>query len=330
MRLFVLTLFLCIFASCAGSKAQGKSLHQILTETSCPNFDDFRGIGIGSNESEALAQARSNMALEHFSSEIKSDIHISGQNINQIATSKTRTNITQESTLMNPQDAKLHHVAVQNKNVGVVACMARADAAKSYKQMQNLLQDSIEFVASVGIKTTHPKEKNEARSKANSLWIKILANQDLLKSWGIDSDISKAKEIRAALEDNCKDFCLNQKIHWKAERESLYSDIAFAKLSQNLKIEKTNCAGNDILLVYKDEKPECKKEHGMVYVCPYKASLSIKSCRENEYLQLKSENLEGVNVSMEYALEHLREKLDVANFWREWEDELKKWRLKCE
>jgi len=133
----------CLLASCAGSKTepkaeqrqQGKNLYKTLEEVSCPNMDDFRGIGIGESESEALAQARANMAQEHFAVKLKSDLDIHAQNIDGVASSRAQSSISQEAKLLNPNDAKLHHSARQDDKVGAVACMSRADFAAFYDKM---------------------------------------------------------------------------------------------------------------------------------------------------------------------------------------------------
>ena len=145
MRFLALAFFLCLLASCAGYKPDsghsGKNLHQILEEVSCPNMDDFRATGIGGSESEALAQARSNMAQEHFSQKLKSSVQISGRNINSVASSSAFINIDQEAALLNPQDAKLHHSKRHGEQTGVVACMSRADAAKPYFQNESRINE---------------------------------------------------------------------------------------------------------------------------------------------------------------------------------------------
>jgi hypothetical protein len=287
MRAFALVLLLCLLASCAGSKAEpkdermlpSKSLYQILEETFCLGADDFRGIGIGSDESEALAKARSNMALEHFSGKITSSVEIIEQNVNEIGTSRATISIGQQTTLENPQDAKLHYSARQDNEVGVVVCMSRTDAAKTYRQRQSQLQDSIEFAALLGIKETHPKQKSEARRKVNSLWAKMLANQELLKSWGIEGDMGKSKDFRDAVENDYKDYCQTAKLHWSTERETSYSEMAFARLSQGLKIEKSPCGGRGVSLVYENSEPKC--EHAGVvnmYRCLVDPSLLVASC----------------------------------------------------
>jgi len=65
----------------SGQEVSSTDLYKVLDGTSCPNASDFRGTGVGSDENEALAQARSSMALEHFSQKLKSNVNISGQNI---------------------------------------------------------------------------------------------------------------------------------------------------------------------------------------------------------------------------------------------------------
>jgi len=140
MKSFALILFSCLLTSCAGSKAepkvvQEKNLYKALEEVSCPNADDFRGIGTGESENEALAQARANMAQEYFAVKLKSDLDLRTQDIDGAASSYFQSNISQEAKLLNPNDAKLHRSARQDNKVGVVACMSRADFAAFYDKM---------------------------------------------------------------------------------------------------------------------------------------------------------------------------------------------------
>jgi len=303
-------------------------LYQALDNASCPNADDFRGAGIGNNENEALAQARSNMALEYFSQKLKSNVQISGQNIDRVASTNTKTNIDQEAALANAQDAKLHFSTRKANQTGVVACMKREDAAKPYIHRQSMLLDSIEFIAASELKATQPKQKGDARNKANVFWAKMLANHELLKSWKIENDITRAKDIHDAVEDDYKDYCQSAKLHWLSELETPYSEIVFSKLSGSIKVEKSSCDGRGILLVYKDSEPECAMKYGL-NTCIYPLSLSVIACNGTEYLKLKNEAV-GAHQKLDFALDKLQGNLKTAGFWNQWIEEIKQWSPQCE
>jgi len=337
-----LAFFLCLLASCGGSgnaasksaesnsgqAPSGGNLYQTLDAVSCPNADDFRGAGIGGSENEALAQARSNMALEYFSQKLKSNVQISGQNINEMARSSTKTNIDQEAALANAQDAKMHFSTRKGNQTGVVACMKRDDAAKPYLHKQALLMDSLEFLAANELKATHPKQKGDARDKANVIWARMVTNHELLKSWRIENDITRAKDIHDAVEDDYKDYCQSAKLHWLSEFETPYSEIVFSKLSGSIKVEKSACNGRGILLVFKDSEPECVMKYGL-NTCTYGLSISVVACNGTEYLQLKNEAV-GAHQKLDFAIDKLLGNLKTAGFWNQWIQEIKQWSPQCE
>jgi hypothetical protein len=332
-KLCIYALFLCFLASCSsGSKPKPvepePDLHQSLDAAACANADDFRGIGIGSNENDALAQARSNMAQEHFVEKLKSSVDIGGQNINGVASTNTYINIKQNAKLLNPSDAKLHYSKRQGEQTGVVACMTKADAAKSYVNMQSQLLDSLEFIAANELKATYPKQKSDARVNANTLWSKMLANHELLKSWKIEGDITRAKDIHDAVEDDYKDYCGAAKLHWNTEKETIYSELAFSKLSGSIKIEKSPCVGRGVSLAYKGSELECSVEFGL-NTCFYAQSLSIRACDGTEYLQLKNDAM-GAHQKPEFALDKLQNNFKSVEFWNQWIQEIKQWSPQCE
>ncbi|MCL2102270.1 MAG: hypothetical protein FWH22_11235 [Fibromonadales bacterium] len=335
MRFLAIAFFLCLLASCAGSKSysehSGKNLHQILEEVSCPNTNDFRAAGVGGNESEALAQARSNMALEHFSQKLKSNIQISGQNINSVASSSAFINIDQEATLLNSQDAKLYHSKRHGEQIGVVACMSRADAAKGFMEQQRLIADSLELVSHSLLATEHPKQKNETWRRIQMLWNGFSRNEKLLNEWNAASPkylLDSLNETYSKARDDYKNYCQKTKLHWNAEHENLYSNIAFSRLSQNLKMEKSVCKENGISLVYKHTEPDCSYKFG-IYNCAYKPSLSVGSCEGIKYFLLEN-FAERTHQKQEFSLEKLQDSLKTIDFWKKWEQEIKEWSPQCE
>jgi hypothetical protein len=120
-------------------------------------------------------------------------------------------------------------------------------------------------------------------------------------------------------------------LHWNSEKETLYSDIAFAKLSQKFKIEKSVCVDKGISLVYKNLEPEC--EHAGVvniYVCSLQPHLLLASCEGAEYRLFGGSNIKSSHEKENVALEKLQSKLKDESFWNEWEQGIKQWSPQCE
>jgi hypothetical protein len=341
MRFIIHAFFLCLLASCGGGASSkpadsnsghgvlSTDLNQVLDDVPCPS-DDFRGVGIGYNESDALTQARSNMALEHFSQKLKANVQISGQNIDRVASTSTKTNIDQEVALANAQDAKLHFSARRGNKTGVVACMSHSDAAKSFVERLRPIADSIEFAAKGVIDARHPRLKSEAWQKTNALWGEFISLHTVIQS--LDKEqaalFEPANLLYAKARDRYIDFCQTAKLYWNPEQNDIYSEIAFSKLSKNLKLEKASCEGNGISLAYKNTGHKC--EYAGMYECHHKPSLLIASCYGEEYQLLESENVKTYQRVEEVALEKLREKLRYEAFWNEWEQEIKQWRPICQ
>ena len=177
------------------------------------------------------------------------------------------------------------------------------------------------------------KQKNDVMSDGKKLYGEINELQSELRILnaviGLDSTMEVARDIYNKMRASCIEYGKSAKLHWNSGQESEYSEMAFSKLSGSLDVQKNDCAGNGVSLVYKDSKPECKRQYG-VFACSYRINLSIASCEGNEYLLLKGENAEGVKAKEGEALDNLKEKLIKADFWKEWEQELNKWRSKCD
>jgi len=294
---------------------------------------EFRGEGIGKSVNEAFADARTDI-----SSQIKSSITGKNERIIKQLISEGNKSLTAEwisevvltTELRNAQDVKLRDTRRLGEQVGVVACMSCADAAKPYKQDQTQLQDSLEHIARFGLQASNPSSKSEARRRVNTLWYQILNNQELLKSWGMEGDINKAKYFRDAVEDDYKDYCQTAKLHWNQDGGNLYSDMAFSKLSlsQKLEIEKSPCVGRGISLIYKNAEPVC--EFQGLNRCVSRPILIISACDGTEYMRLTSQEVGGVHNKKDVAEERLQGKLRDESFWSDWESKILEWRPLCE
>jgi len=307
------------FASCAAP----------LNSSVCKT-DEFSGFGVGVHENEALSEAHSALARQINSSvKVTTERMVSQQvsngkeNLNSMYESKTTT----ESTLPNAHDARVLSVEQRAGKVSTVVCMARADAVKGFIERQRLVADSLDLVSHVLLNTVHPKRKNEAWHKAQMLWSEYARIQNLLENWGAKSLTSKIETMEKATDDY-KSYCQNMKIYWEPEQKNDYSSMAFSILSKNLKLEKSACQGNGILLAYENSEPNCNYEFG-IYNCSCKPSLSLLSCDGTEYLLLEN-TVESSHKKQELALEKMKDTLKSADFWGKWEKEIKEWSPKCE
>ncbi|MCL1966627.1 MAG: hypothetical protein FWF67_01955 [Fibromonadales bacterium] len=189
------------------------------------------------------------------------------------------------------------------------------DVAKPYLEKQRILAENMEIS-----KDWH---------KIQSHWNEFMGIQIILESLGIESKyLASAKKQYDKAKKNHKDNC-NAKTHWNPEKKSVYSDIAFARLSGSVEMEKSDCKGKGISLIYKGE-PVCKSSGGP-WGCSYQPSLRIASCNGAELRLLESTApIKGFDQKEELALKKLQDKLKTENFWNEWEQEIKQWSPQCE
>jgi len=294
---------------------------------------EFRGVGVGTNEKEALSEAKADLAKQIHSSVRVSEKYSQSQNMRNGKETLGSDFISEtlvEADLLNAQDARVLSVKQRKGNVSTVVCMSRRDAAKGFIERQRFIADSLELTSNTALKTEHPKRKNEAWNKTQMLWNEFARIQNLLDSWGIAETHFHASASKAYSQarEEYKGYCETSKLHWKPERENEYSSIAFSTLSKNLKMEKSPCKNNGISLVYRYSEPDCSRKFG-VYNCSYKPSLSLLSCKGTEYSLLKS-TVENSHQKQELALEKTKDVFKAADFWWKWEREIKEWSPRCE
>jgi len=294
---------------------------------------EFHGLGVGADEKEALNEAKADLAKQIHSSIRVSETYRQSQKVRNGAETLGSDFISEtlvEANLLNAHDARVLSVEQKAGKTSAVVCMTRADAAKGFIERQRLVADSLELASNAALKTEHPKRKNEAWHKAQMLWNELARIQSLLDGWGIAkaSFYEAANEIYSQAREEYKGYCQTLKLHWNPEREDIYSEMAFAKLSRKLKIEKSHCSGGGISLVYKNTEPKC--EHAGIFNCSLQPSLSIASCEHTEYALLKGPDAKSFHQKEEVALERLESKLRDEVFWNEWEQEIQQWRPQCE
>ena len=296
--------------------------------------NDFRGQGVGASEQEALNAARSAIAQQIQSSvkvlqtQSKSQTVLNGM---ETLSSDFAAKTVIEAALSNAHDARVIRVERGTNEVGAVLCMTRPDAAKGFVERLKPIAAALEFAANAAIDSKHPKDKSEAWQKTKRLWSEFMPLQVMIE--GLDKEKAALFEPVAALyakaKDNYLGYCQTAKLYWNPEEDSApYSDIAFSKLSKNIKLEKASCTGSGISLIYKNAGHECK--YAGMFRCSHKPSLLIASCYGEEYRLLENPNVETFQKVEEVALKRLHEKLEYEPFWGEWEQEIKQWRPICE
>jgi len=287
--------------------------------------DEFKGVGVGESESAALADAHSALARQINSSvnvtverAISQRISNGKENLNSEYESRTVI----ESSLPNAHDAR---IAGRSKR-SVTVCMSKANAAKGFIERQRLIADSLRLASNMTLTSERPKQKNEAWRKTQRLYNNFMRIQYLLEGWEVESPYS-AEEVYSKAREDYSSYC-QAKLHWNPEKKNLYSDMAFASLSQNVKIEKSPCKSRGISLAYKGTQPDCSMKFGL-NACSYAPELSLRACDGTEYLQLKNEAM-GAHQRQDFALEKLKDNLKSDEFWNQWIQEIKQWSPQCE
>jgi len=327
----IVCLFLPVGLIIGCATAPRVSLMESLDSLKC-EAGEFRGLGVGANDEAALSAAHSSLAKQIHSSVKVSEKHTQSQRVSgsseQLNSGYTSQTLV-EATLGNAHDARVLRIERNANEVGTVVCMSRADAAKGFSERQRLIADSLELAYEILQKTWHPKQRNEAWQKTQTLWNEFAKLQDLLNGFGVSKTAlsNSVDKIHSKAKDEYAAYCQNTKLHWKAEPGNSYSEITFSMLSKNLKMEKSRCEGNGISLNYKSEEPNCSYKFGL-YNCSGKISLSVASCDGAEYLLLEN-SVEGAHQKQDYAFEKMQGRLRTADFWKKWEKEIKEWIPQC-
>jgi len=320
--LFVLAVSILI--GCASSKAPPPE-----PAPEC-RAGEFIGIGTGESENAALTEAHSILARQISSSiKVTTERTVSQQvsNGKEDLSSGYESKAFVESSLPNAHDAQIAGSRRNGDKINVTVCMSKADAAKGFIERQRLVLDSLVIAANTALSTEHPKQKNEAWRRTQALHNDFVKIKYLLEGLEVKSDYSE-EGVYSKARENYQAYCQASKLHWNPESENLYSEMAFAKLSQKVKIEKSACAGKGVSLVHRNSEPECSVKFGL-NTCSYAPLLSLRACDGTEYLQMKNEAT-GAHQRLDFALDKLQDNLKSAEFWNQWILEIKQWSPQCE
>ncbi|MBR2307671.1 MAG: hypothetical protein IKA48_10815, partial [Fibrobacter sp.] len=128
----------------------------------CPE-GNLRGSGLAGDYDHALENAVNQIAIQIQSSvtsiskaQVGSDVNAEGKE--SVTSSYERTSQV-SATIRNRQDVRVLETVARQGVVGVVACMAKTDAAKPYREDYQSARDALVSSMAVLEMTNHPLEK---------------------------------------------------------------------------------------------------------------------------------------------------------------------------
>lgn len=313
------------------TKAEEPELPTALDGASCPSPDDLRGVGIGLNAGTALAEARSQISLQvsaQVSAENRSGKYQQFLNGNERLSSQWTSEVYQTTHLVNGEDARPVETLRQGKQVGIVACMSRADATAPMRQELRVLSDSLVMAMNAELSQEHPLLKKNSRETAEPLYVRYMAVRhsisSLLGNTDEDDSIETSYARMAADYDR---FRSHYAFFWAPmAQDDEGSAVIFAGLSSHYRLETGECT-EGLRLSLEASLPVCRGT-ALGIECVYQPALRGRSCSGENYFLLQTPAIRGIGrYNEQEALQRLFEKLKVASFWNEWIRSLDEWRI---
>jgi hypothetical protein len=295
---------------------------------------EFQGSGIGKNSEEALSAAYSDLAKQISSSisvvETRSKSQSMQKGVEDLS-SEYASKIVIKANLSNISDASILRTGKRSDGkTQTIVCMSRANAAKGFIERERLIADSLDLLSNVALGTEHPKRKNDAWHKSQMLWAESIKNRNLLENWGVQSAApGMASEAYSKIRENYKAYCQSQKVYWEDNAKNECSNASFSLLSKKIKMEEAQCSKG---LKFKFSCAEKCKSSSYGTECSFEPSLAIESCNAESYSLLRVKvpiTGQDVNSNMSKAKERLIDNLQTADFFNEWEKEIKEWVPLC-
>jgi len=323
----LLSLFLGVFAlalvSCASSGST-KSVEKAAAKTSCPDDLFIDAKGYGADRDEARENSRSAIG-KSIISEVESYENTENSKREDsegrliVSSSYSAKNIIKSSFKLHGFKEMKTPRQLEDSTYEYHGYVCNYDVAKPYWDSLNLHKEALEALKNQNLNKTTCDKAKEIRM--NMLGFQTIL--DFLKQ--TDKNLKKEyEEIYAEILNDCS-LEASKKLHWKPEKQTAYSNITFSKLSERIKIEESSCPkkSRDFLLVFREEE-KCGS-NSLEIECSLKPFLAIQSCDGKTYSVLTTkETISGSNgYSKGKAKENLIENLSRANFFKEWEKEIK-------
>jgi len=311
-------------------ESSGSTLSSQLQSLRCSDPSALKGVAISNSESDAMAQAQKEIALqiqaslEGLGESYRSSVRVGSQE--EISRS-WNSQVRQMTQLSNAQEARQEHVLKQGGQFGVLACMSRTAAARPFRDQFTVLVDSLNLATNTVITQNHPLRKMQSFNDAQSLFSRLLPVSGVLEGLGVLSDSDKQRrdaDYRRMIEDFTA-FKSRFALHWDDAKGPVASAI-FAQLSTRYKLETGECVQG--LRLSLETEPDCRSG-AFGPTCTWQPSLQGRSCSGEVYFNLQATELRGIGkYEQEEALKRLATAVKSASFWNEWYVELDQWSIK--
>ena len=299
----------------------------------CPNSDDLRGQGIADNVGMALTNAQREISAQ-IESQItavtkdkrKSIVDSSGKESLQSTFSVSTQVFTH---LQNAQDAKTIATVTQDRNIGIVACMRKSDAAKPFITEINILQDSLALSVNIFENQQHPIIKNSAFKTARQLYDRINASKAIVEGLGMPFEDKPGLDFEP-IQHKYNEFLSQYAFYYQADSSSdadvkQRQQLIFQRISEKYPVRHAECQ-NGLLLKANVSPAECT-EKSLGVTCTSILQLSGTNCGGESYFNIHA-TVKGIGrYDANEAKARLNEAVSNGAWFDEWTIELDKWRL---
>lgn len=297
----------------------------------CPDETDLRGEGIDADYQQAVVLAQKAIAAQ-----IQSNVSASTQTRvsstedadgNEIIKSSFDMETKVLTHLENAQDAKVISKQPHLGKTKVVACMSRTDAMKPFLFKAGLLQDSLHLYAKTYEGASHPLQKNKTYKLGRQVYIRYVANRNILQSFGmVDSVASAAVDADYAyMHQDFSQFLSTYTIYFE-QPETDEEQSIFSVVSQNFSVVSGECRGG-IVLKAGSQNLNCK-EGSLGIKCSVTLTLSGSSCEGERYFDLQASVAGTGRYDESEAMDRLNKNIQKAEWFTDWRRELNRWRMK--
>lgn len=320
-----LLLFIFCCLNCTQSK-KGESLVFSLEKISCP-AGFIKGSGIGENEQQAMAKARTDISSQiKLSMAVANELYekqlVSGDK--EFFETEYNSKMKQTTELLNAQDARLQATKIIGNEIGVVACMSREDAAKPYMSELQYANDSLGIAVKTALAQDHPRTKKEAVKAAENLRMRQIMAVQILHGLGKNVEL-QGNEYYGEMINNYGEFSSKYKIIWLGGDEQI-SQVLVSKISSRYKIETGTCTyGLKLIPISPEAFCENNKSYGPQ--CSYLPALEGRSCTDELFFTLRGQMVRGTGTNdYNEAMRKLLALIPNAPFWQKWFEELDKYK----
>ena len=307
-------------------------LSDLLQEYACPNADDLRGMGVADDANAALVMAQKDIAAKIQSVMVAQTEQTRQSNVDaagfETLTSSFESKTKVITRLQNAQDAKVVASLNIGRKHGVVACMQRSDAARPFIKEASLLQDSVTLAIKTFEEQKHPIVKNNAFKKARELYVRLLAVEDVLYGLGVSAE-KDIKPTFDSAQQEYNDFRSRYTFYYQedngADESRELRRAVFERISSMYPVRAAECS--DGLLLKLNVSPVQCNEKSLGLSCTATLTLNGLSCDGESYFSVNGKVKGNGRYDKNEATERLNQNISNGDWFKDWTNELDKWRL---